>query len=290
MPTANIQSTKSSKKSKAAERFKPTFDWNYSQAKHKYDNSSFSIDVDVVHYQDCIEGMQSLPKASIDMVIADPPFGLDFNGKEPLYNRNSKNVIEGYKEVEIENYSVFSDKWIKELPRIMKEHAGVWIFSGWTNLKDVLIALERYNLQIMNHIIWKYQFGVFTRKKFVTSHYHILFAVKNVKEYFFNKIEHYPEDVWDIKRDYHKRLKKNATKLPVSVVQRCVDFGSKPGDLILDPFMGNGTTAVVCKGSFRHYLGFEINEISEEIINYNVEQTELGQIYEPYSNRTVENE
>ena len=170
----------------------------------------------------------------------------------------------------------------------MKKHGGLWIFSGWTNLKDVLNALDKNGFTIINHIIWKYQFGVFTKRKFVTSHYHIIFAVKDPKRYFFNKIEHYPLDVWDIKRKYLPGVKKNATKLPIDVVMRCIDFGSKPGDLILDPFMGNGTTATACKASFRHYIGFEINSSLKEVIEWNLNQVKLGEHYKPYSERPDE--
>jgi len=71
----------------------------------------------------------------------------------------------------------------------------MFVFSGWTNLKDILNALDEVGFITINHIIWKYQFGVLTKRKFVTSHYHILFVAKDEEKYKFNKIEHYPEDV-----------------------------------------------------------------------------------------------
>jgi len=222
------------------------------------------------------------------MIVADPPFGLNFSEKETLYNRKKDKVVDGYKEVDTKNYASFTRAWIGQTPRILKKHGGIWIFSGWTNLKDILNAVDEHGFTIINHIIWKYQFGVFTRKKFVTSHYHVIFAVKNAKKYFFNKVEHYSLDVWEIKRRYQPRVRKNATKLPVEVVLRCIDFGSKPGDLILDPFMGNGTTAVACKGSFRHFIGFEANPSLKEIIDANLAKVSLGQFYVPYSQRPDE--
>jgi len=270
---------------KAAAEFQPTMDWTREEAESLYLDRIFTFEVDVVHFCDCIKGMKTLPTESIDMIIADPPFGLNFNEMEVLYNRDSDFVAEGYTDVEIENYADFTENWIKELPRIMKEDAGVWIFSGWTNLVDILNSLRANNLILINHIIWKYQFGVFTKRKFVTSHYHLLFAVKDEKNYFFNKIEHYPLDVWEINREYDRGTKKNATKLPNEVVQRCIDFGSKPGDVILDPFLGNGTTSIVARSNYRHYLGYEINQELEEIITNNINQTKLGKNYQPYSEK-----
>ena len=66
---------------------------------------------------------------------------------------------------------------------------------------------------------------------------------------------------------------------------KCIDYSSRPGDLILDPFMGNGTTAVAAKSSFRHYLGFELNKNMKNIIANNINQTEIGSSYSKYSSR-----
>jgi site-specific DNA-methyltransferase (adenine-specific) len=123
---------------------------------------------------------------------------------------------------------------------------------------------------------------VFTKKKYVTSHYHVAFVCKNPKKYFFNKIEHYPLDVWDIPRQYLPGQRKNGTKLPENVVIRAIDFSSKPGDLVFDPFMGNGTTAVCAKLTYRHYFGFEINKQMREIIEDNVAAVTLGARYRAY--------
>ncbi len=269
----------------AASRFRPTEDWTHSEARDAFLAARFDIDVDTVHYEDCIEGMERLPDGCIDVVIADPPFGISFSGKESLYNRDSGLVVDGYHEVE-RDYAEFTVEWVSKLPRLLKETGSAWIFSGWTNLRDVLNAVALSGLTTVNHIIWKYQFGVFTRRKFVTSHYHLLFLVKDPKRYYFNKIQHYPLDVWEIKRTYMRGQVKNGTKLPEQLVMRCIDFTSRPGDLVLDPFMGNGTTAVACKGSFRHFIGFEINPNMRGIIESNLSLIGPGDLYVPYSARS----
>jgi DNA modification methylase len=138
---------------------------------------------------------------------------------------------------------------------------------------------------LLNHVIWKYQFGVFASTKFVTSHYHVLVVVKDADEYYFHKIEHYPLDVWEIPRKYRTGEKKNGTALPDAVVRRCIDFSSEPGDLVLDPFMGNGTTAVVAKANFRHFIGFEINKNLKPIISENLLAISAGERYTSYASR-----
>jgi site-specific DNA-methyltransferase (adenine-specific) len=268
----------------AAAHFKPKQDWSIQEARELYERKNQKSDF--VFYSDNVEGMEELSSDSVDCVIADPPFGLAFTGKEAIYNRDSSFVNSSYREA-IGDYGRFSERWIGALPRIMKATSTAWIFSGWTNLLDILFAVRNSGLELVNHIIWKYQFGVYTERKFVTSHYHLLLLAKS-KEYYFNKIMHYPLDVWEINRTYKKSELKNATKLPDELIQRCIDFTTKPGDLVLDPFMGNGTTAAVAKGNFRHYFGFELNKSMEPVINANISSVRAGEFYVPYTDRDEE--
>lgn len=265
----------------AAFYFTPQYSWTRKDAQELY-YKRMSKDHNQIYYEDCIEGMKRLPSESLDLIIADPPFGLNFNGKESIYNRDSTLVLEDYNEVEQSEYSEFTQNWISELPRLMKETSSAFIFSGWTNLTDVLIAVRETGLYLVNHLIWQYQFGVFTKRKFVSSHYHLLWLIKNPDKYFFNKIEHYPLDIWDIPRTYKRGEKKNGTKLPQKLVEKCIHFCSKPGDLVLDPFLGNATSAICAKGNFRHFLGFEINIRMKPIINNGLEKVEIGEFYIPY--------
>ena len=131
-------------------------------------------------------------------------------------------------------------------------------FFRLERLRDILEGIDAAGLTTINHLIWKYQFGVFTKNKYVTSHYHILYVVKNPKKYTFNKIDHYPEDVWVINREYWKGKKKTPTKLPQELVQKIIRYSSNAGDLVFDPFLGSGTVAVVAQQEGRHFLGFEI--------------------------------
>ncbi|MBD3351299.1 MAG: site-specific DNA-methyltransferase [Candidatus Lokiarchaeota archaeon] len=224
--------------------------------------------------------MKNMPDESVDLIIADPPFGIDFSGLESQYNRKSENVVDGYIEID-GSYDNFSKKWIQELFHIMKPESSAYLVSGWTNLRSILNAIEDTDLVLINHLIWKYQFGVFTKNKYVSAHYHILFVVKDEKSYFFNKYIYYPEDVWDIPREYHPGLKKNGTKLPEKLVNRMIQFSSKPGDLVFDPFMGNATTAICAKGLYRHFYGFELNEKMKDIHEMNLKAIKLGEFYEP---------
>jgi site-specific DNA-methyltransferase (adenine-specific) len=267
--------------------FEPTFDWSYDTAKELYTKGKHQLhgfEQDTVYFIECIEGMKQLPGDSINLIVADPPFGIDFDGKSGVYNRDETLVVGGYEEAK-GSYSDFTAQWMFQLPRIMKRDASAYVFSGWTNLDAILNGARKAGLKVLNHLIWHYPFGVYTKRRFVTSHYHILLFVKDIKTYFFNKIENYPEDVWIVKRQYKAGLAKNGTRLPLEVVARCIDFSSRPGDIVLDPFMGNGTTAAAAKTAFRHFIGFEVNTKLKSLLTREVASVEPGQSYRPYKER-----
>ena len=183
-------------------------------------------------------------------------------------------MIEGYNEIPKEEYYNFTVKWMKEVYRALKESGSMYVFSGWNNLKDILIGLDEIGFITVNHIIWKYQFGVVTKRKFVTSHYHCLYVCKNdQKRKFFpysryEKEEndkdggslHYKdkEDVWTIKREYWTGDLKTPTKLPAELIKKILKYSSEEGDIVLDPFLGSGQVVVVSKMLNRRYIGFEI--------------------------------
>jgi site-specific DNA-methyltransferase (adenine-specific) len=233
-----------------------------------------NLEFNRIYHMDCIEGMKKLPDGIIDIVITDPPFAIDFKAKRSNYNRKHSNVIEGYNEIPKEKYYEFTINWMREVYRLLKESGCMYVFSGWNNLKDILMAIDEVGFITVNHIIWKYQFGVVTERKFVTSHYHCLYVCKNEKKRKFfpyvryQKYEkdengrslHYldKEDVWIINREYWTGDKKTPTKLPFGLIKKILEYSSEKNDIVLDPFLGSGQVAVVSKFMGRRYIGFEI--------------------------------
>jgi site-specific DNA-methyltransferase (adenine-specific) len=232
--------------------------------------------LDQLYLGDSLSLMAGLPDGAVDLVITDPPFAIDFRAARNNYHRTSSRVLRGYREVRPEDYPEFTRSWLAQAHRVLSPTGSLYVFSGWTRLKDVLQALDETGFTVINHLIWKYQFGVFTRKKYVTSHYHILFAVRDPKSYTFNKVEHYPEDVWVVNREYWTGKKKTPTKLPRELVKKILRFSSNPGDIVFDPFIGSGTVAVAAKEMGRHYLGFEIVEEYLKLSRERLDRTEWG--------------
>jgi site-specific DNA-methyltransferase (adenine-specific) len=216
------------------------------------------FDPDTIYPGNALDLMPKIPDGVIDLIVTDPPFAIDFKAQRENYNRTGSNVMEGYQEIPESEYHEFTQRWMAEAARVLAPKGSMYVFSGWNRLRDILEGLDAAGFTTINHLIWKYQFGVFTKKKYVTSHYHILFVVKDPKRYTFNKIDHYPEDVWVINREYWKGKKKTPTKLPSEIVKKMLMYSSNAGDLVFDPFLGSGTVAVVSQREGRHFLGFEV--------------------------------
>lgn len=233
--------------------------------------------INQIYNMDCLEGLTQVEKNSIDLLLTDPPFGIDFHKVGGQYNRKQKELGKMYHEVPADEYYEFTLNWLKKSWDVMKPTASGFIFSGWNNLGDILNALSEIGFRIINHIIWKYQFGVFTKKRFVTSHYHILYFTKlelkddklrtfnRISEYSTSPGKYYFEDVWYIKRDYQKGGDKTPTRLPLAITDKCVRMASNEGDVVLEPFLGSGSVVLSAMNYNRQFIGFELSKNIFEI-------------------------
>lgn len=227
-----------------------------------------------IYLGDCNKILPTFKKESVGLVITDPPFGINFKKKKANYNRKEDNVIGGYEDIALENYDEFTFNWISRCKDLLVPTGSMYIISGYNNLDSILNNIRKVGLHLQNHIIWKFQFGVVTRNKFVTSHYHILFVTKEKTGYTFNPNCRFSdtdktetkgsarykdmEDVWNIKREYWTGEKKTPTKLPAELIVKILEYSSNRKDVVLDPFLGSGQVAFVAKKLDRQFLGIEI--------------------------------
>ena len=246
----------------------------------KSEDFQLILEPDHIYNIDCMIGMQKMPQDFVDLIITDPPFAINFKAQRNNYHRTPSRVLEGYTEIPADEYLNFTLKWMSQAYRILKPSGSMYVFSGWNNLKEVLIALDQVGFMTVNHLIWQYQFGVVTRRRFVTSHYHCLYVCKNDRQrkfFPYSRFDkdardlsgsslHYrdKEDVWYIKREYWTGKEKTPTKLPTEVIKKILQYSSSEDDLVCDPFLGSGQVAVVSKMLKRHYIGFEINPVYYE--------------------------
>lgn len=225
-----------------------------------------------VYNQDCITGMRAHVKSqSVDLIFTDPPYGIQGDTLDRHYNRDDSLVVPGYQDVPQSEYAEFSKNWISECARVLRPGGSIYIVSGYTNLHLILCALHETDLQEVNHLIAQYSFGVSTTRKFVSSHYHMLFWQKpgsGKQKRTFHTQARFP----DSKQSYHDRQSvqklpraykpgqvRNRNQLNPDFVQKFIAYSSSPGDLVLDCFAGSMSTAKAALSLQRRFLGFEIN-------------------------------
>lgn len=225
-----------------------------------------------VYNDDCTTGLKKIESNTVDLIFTDPPYGIEGDKLDAHYHRDESNVVPGYIDIPLENYAKFSLDWITECARVLRPGGSMYIVSGYTNLHHILNALHSTELQEINHIIAKYSFGVSTKNKWVSSHYHVLFWAKLEKgknKRTFNSTVFYTDQkdsyhdrltVQDMPRDYKPGQIKNKNQLSENFIKKFILYSSNRGDIVVDPFCGGFTTARTALRFGRKFVGFELNK------------------------------
>ena len=226
-----------------------------------------------VYNQSCIEGMREhVADESVDLVFTDPPYGIDGDELDVHYNRDESKVVAGYVDVPLSQYAQFSLDWIRECERVLRPGGSMYIVSGYTNLHHILNALHSTSLVEINHVIAQYSFGVSTKNKFVSSHYHVLFWAKpdrGQKKRTFNSNWKYTDQkdsyhdrltVQNMPRDYKPGQVRNKNQLSEDFIEKFIKYSSNRGDTVLDCFGGGLTTGRTALRWGRNFVGFELNK------------------------------
>lgn len=241
-----------------------------------------------VYNESCIEGIfEHVSDGSIDLIFTDPPYGINGDELDVHYHRDESNVVPGYVDVPLDQYAEFSKNWINQCARVLRPGGSIYIVSGYTNLHHILNALHGTDLEEINHIIAKYSFGVSTKKKFVSSHYHVLFWSKpekakqkrtfNTHVFYTDQKDSYHDrlTVQDMPRDYKPGQIKNKNQLSEDFIKKFVLYSSNRGDIVLDPFCGGFTTARTALRFGRKFVGFELNKNAYDVFVPTLDQVRL---------------
>jgi len=234
-----------------------------------------------IYNQDCFKALVQLPNDSpirhkVDVIITDPPFGIKYKSRRANYNRKQRNVLLSYKEIPQQEYPFFTLRWLGLITQTLKPSGSLFIVSGWNNLASVLTGIRYFDFDLVNLITWKYQFGLYTKRRFVSSHYTIVYACADDKLRNFYSNSRFTkkdrdekngslqyqdmQDVWTINKEYwHGRIK-TPNKLPSELIKKILQYSTKKGDLVLDPFLGSGQVTRVAKQMGRKFIGFEIDK------------------------------
>ena len=230
----------------------------------------------LLYNEDALTGLERVADASVDLVVADPPYGL---GKD--YGNDSDRL-------DAKDYLAWSRRWIDAVLPKLKASGSLYVFLTWQHSPEVFSYLKQH-LVMVNEIIWDRRvpsMGGSTRK-FSSVHDNIGLFAKS-RDYYFDvdavripydaetkkarsrsifvgakwlEVGYNPKDVWSVSRLHrqHGERENHPTQKPLEIVERMVLASCPQGGLVLDPFMGSGTSAVAAVRHKRSFVGFELN-------------------------------
>ena len=224
---------------------------------------------------DCLKELKKIPSKSFDLVFADPPYNMQIGKK---LTRPDSSKVNGVNDKwdhfnSFSHYDIFSKTWLSECRRILKDNGSIWVIGSYHNIFRLGYHLQNLNFWLLNDVIWKKNNPMpnFRGTRFTNAHETLIWASKNKKsKYTFNyqSLKCLNDDL-QMRSDWilpicsgKERLKKNGKKLhstqkPEALLHRILLATSNKNDLILDPFLGSGTTATVAKKLGRNYFGIE---------------------------------
>ena len=246
-----------------------------------------------VIYLKSSEIMSEIPDNSVDLIVTSPPYNIDIK----YGNKTSKGKIVESKGVKYsdkmseEEYREMLRKVFQECKRVLKDNGSIWINIKNRLINDEVVPpfwIQDYfsDMYLKNLLVWNFDWGGSTNKRFAPRYEFIFWYTMDKKNYTFNlddvkvpalnyRPDRYktqlknPSDVWRVSMvsgNFAERTNHPA-QYPERLIERVILAGSNKGDVVLDPFMGSGTTAVVAKKLKRNYIGYELVEEYVEMAN-----------------------
>jgi site-specific DNA-methyltransferase (adenine-specific) len=247
------------------------------------------MDYNEVVVGDCLKVLADLPAECADLVFADPPFNIGY--EYDVYNDRRAKA----------DYLSWTERWLEACIRVLKPSGSLFLAIGDEFAAEHKVRLDALGLTLRNWIVWHYTFGVSCTKKFNRSHAHILYYVRDPKQHTFNADEvrvpsarqttyadrranpigKLPDDTWVLRpqetKDHFREDSDtwyvprvcgtfrertgHPCQMPEAVLDRIIRVASNPGDLVIDPFAGSGTTLAAAKKLGRRYFGVELSDV-----------------------------
>lgn len=248
-----------------------------------------------------ITALERIPSNSIDMIFADPPYNLQLNNA--LYRPDNSQVdavnVHWDQFESFEAYDAFTKAWMLACKRVLKPNGTIWVIGSYHNIFRVGSLMQDLGYWLLNDVIWRKTNPMpnFKGRRFQNAHETLIWASKNkeTSNYTFNyeALKAANEDV-QMRSDWvfpictgKERLKKedgkklHPTQKPEALLARIIMSCTKPGDIVLDPFFGSGTTGAVAKKLGRDFVGFERDQEYVEAARERIANVQ------PYNNETL---
>jgi len=240
------------------------------------ESAAASLPLNSILAGDCIDVMNGLPEASIDLIFADPPYNLQLKGDLHRPNNTLVDAVDDAWD-QFDSFKVYDDftrKWLAAAKRLLKPGGAIWVIGSYHNIFRVGAELQTQGYWILNDVIWRKSNPMpnFRGKRFTNAHETMIWASKNEgAKYTFNyeALKELNEGI-QMRSDWvlpicnggerlkdEKGDKAHPTQKPESLLHRVLVGSTNPGDVILDPFFGTGTTGAVAKMLGRDFIGIE---------------------------------
>jgi modification methylase len=220
--------------------------------------------------------LRMLPDASVHCVFADPPYNLQLRGE---LRRPDDSLVDGVdddwdKFTDFRAYDAFTTDWLTECRRILNKDGTIWVIGSYHNIFRIGAIMQDLGFWILNDVIWRKSNPMpnFRGRRFTNAHETLIWAARTKdSRYKFNyqAMKSLNDDLqmrsdWTMPlctgperlRNAHG-LKLHPTQKPEALLHRVILASTAPGDIVVDPFLGTGTTAVVAKRLHRHFIGIE---------------------------------
>jgi modification methylase len=252
------------------------------------------LPLDQILHGDCVEKLAQLPEKSVDLIFADPPYNLQLS--KPLWRPNMTQVDavdDTWDQFDsFEAYDDFTRAWLSACRRVLKDNGTLWVIGTYHNIFRAGVVLQDLGYWILNDIVWikTNPMPNFRGVRFANAHETLIWASKSKHaRYTFNHHAMKPfNNDKQMRSDWvlpicsgKERIKINgkkahSTQKPEALLYRVILSSSSPGDVVLDPFFGSGTTGAVAKKLHRHFIGIE-----QEANYIDVAKTRLDAIIPP---------
>jgi modification methylase len=226
---------------------------------------------------DCVSVMASLPAGSVDLIFADPPYNLQLEGELRRPNNSKVDAVDDEWDQFASNadYDKFTRAWLSAARRVLKENGTIWVIGSYHNIFRVGTTMQDLGFWLLNDVVWRKTNPMpnFRGRRFTNAHETLIWAAKSreQKSYTFNyEAMKQLNDELQMRSDWNlpicsggERLKDesgtkaHSTQKPEALLHRVLLSSSQPGDIVLDPFFGSGTTGAVAKRLGRRYIGIE---------------------------------
>ncbi|MBL9059514.1 MAG: site-specific DNA-methyltransferase, partial [Mangrovicoccus sp.] len=241
-----------------------------------FPKAAASLPLDRILEGDCVAAMNGLPEASVDLIFADPPYNLQLKGDLHRPDNSRVDAVDDAWDrfASFETYDRFTHDWLAAARRVLKPDGAIWVIGSYHNIFRVGAALQDAGYWILNDVIWRKSNPMpnFRGKRLTNAHETLIWASRGEgSKYTFNyeALKSLNDDV-QMRSDWmiplctgSERLKDEAgakahpTQKPEALLHRVLVGTTDPGDVVLDPFFGTGTTGAVARKLGRHFIGIE---------------------------------